>query len=63
MTTTIHTTTMTTITITITISGWAAVVANLEDIVAAFKGKHETFQQNFNEYLDGRDEKVQLLRR
>ncbi|XP_063852182.1 RB1-inducible coiled-coil protein 1-like isoform X2 [Scylla paramamosain] len=41
--------------------GWAAVVANLEDIVAAFRTRHDAFQQNFVEYLSGREEKVALL--
>ncbi|XP_063859324.1 uncharacterized protein LOC135100412 isoform X4 [Scylla paramamosain] len=40
--------------------GWAAVVASLEDIVAAFRARHDAFQQNFVEYLSGR-EKVALL--
>ena len=42
-------------------AGWAAVVANLEDIVSAFKARHEAFQQNFTDYLSGREEKVALL--
>lgn len=42
-------------------SGWAAVVANLEDIVSAFKTKFESFEQSFNDYLKGRDEKFEIL--
>ncbi|XP_063594910.1 RB1-inducible coiled-coil protein 1-like [Penaeus indicus] len=41
--------------------GWAAVVANLEDIVAAFKTRFESFEQNFNDYLKGREEKFTIL--
>ncbi|XP_068228950.1 RB1-inducible coiled-coil protein 1-like isoform X2 [Palaemon carinicauda] len=41
--------------------GWAAVVANLEDIVSAFKNRFENFEQNFNEFLKGRQEKVEIL--
>ncbi|KAK7069828.1 Autophagy-related protein 11, partial [Halocaridina rubra] len=42
--------------------GWAAVVANLEDIVAAFKNRFENFEQAFNEFLKGRDEKADILK-
>ncbi|XP_069995576.1 RB1-inducible coiled-coil protein 1 isoform X3 [Penaeus vannamei] len=41
--------------------GWAAVVANLEDIVAAFKTRFESFEQSFNDYLKGREEKFTIL--
>lgn len=42
-------------------SGWAAVVANLDDIVAAFKTRFESFEQSFNDYLKGREEKFTIL--
>ncbi|XP_069193835.1 RB1-inducible coiled-coil protein 1 isoform X1 [Procambarus clarkii] len=41
--------------------GWAAVVANLEDIVADFRNRFENFYQSFKEYLTGREEKFQIL--
>ncbi|KAK8720039.1 hypothetical protein OTU49_017505, partial [Cherax quadricarinatus] len=41
--------------------GWAAVVANLEDIVADFRSKFESFEQSFNDYLTGREEKFKIL--
>ncbi|XP_071549123.1 RB1-inducible coiled-coil protein 1 isoform X2 [Panulirus ornatus] len=41
--------------------GWAAVVANLEDIVSAFKNRFENFEQSFNDYLKGREEKFEIL--
>ncbi|XP_042209563.1 RB1-inducible coiled-coil protein 1-like [Homarus americanus] len=41
--------------------GWAAVVANLEDIVSAFKNRFENFESSFNECLKGRDEKSGIL--
>ncbi|XP_022248429.1 RB1-inducible coiled-coil protein 1-like isoform X2 [Limulus polyphemus] len=41
--------------------GWAAVVANLDDITRAFRSRTETFKQNFSEYLQSRSYKVELL--
>ncbi|XP_067001491.2 RB1-inducible coiled-coil protein 1 isoform X3 [Anabrus simplex] len=41
--------------------GWAAVVANLEDITTAFRNRAEIFEQSFNQYLQTRSEFMQLL--
>ena len=41
--------------------GWASVVANLEDIVAAFKGRAEAFEQAFRQYLNSRAEYTEIL--
>ena len=41
--------------------GWAAVVANLEDIVSAFRSRFENFELSFNEYLKGRKDKFAIL--
>lgn len=42
--------------------GWAAVVANLEDIASSFKNKAECFEKNFEEYLKLRNYYVELLK-
>ncbi|XP_071450707.1 RB1-inducible coiled-coil protein 1-like isoform X2 [Hetaerina americana] len=41
--------------------GWAAVVANLEDITTAFHSRAEVFRQSFRHHLDTREESVHLL--
>lgn len=41
--------------------GWAAVVANLEDITSAFGVRTEVFQQNFQAYLESRQKHIELL--
>ena len=41
--------------------GWSAVVANLEDVVAAFKGRTDLFQQTYQQYLSSREENLQIL--
>jgi len=41
--------------------GWSAVVANLEDIVAAFKGRSDLFEQTYQQYLATREENVEIL--
>lgn len=41
--------------------GWAAVVANLEDITTAFRSRAEVFCQSFRHHLDTREESVKLL--
>lgn len=41
--------------------GWAAVVANLEDITAAFRSRTEVFDQTFKQHLESREEYMQLL--
>lgn len=41
--------------------GWSAVVANLEDIVIAFKGRTELFEQTYHQYLSSREENLNIL--
>ncbi|XP_076053799.1 autophagy-related 17 isoform X3 [Oratosquilla oratoria] len=41
--------------------GWAAVVANLEDLVAAAKEKFRSFESSFQDFLGERDEKFKIL--
>ena len=41
--------------------GWAAVIANLEGIVSAFKGRAELFEQTYHQYLDSRPENLEIL--
>lgn len=41
--------------------GWSAVVANLEDIVTSFKGRADLFEQTYNQYLNNRDENLEIL--
>lgn len=41
--------------------GWSAVVANLEDIVAAFKGRSDLFEQTYQQYLSSREENLEIL--
>ncbi|KAF4524772.1 hypothetical protein B566_EDAN014466, partial [Ephemera danica] len=41
--------------------GWAAVVANLEDITSAFRTRSEMFEQNFLQHLGSREQFTQLL--
>lgn len=43
--------------------GWAAAVANLEDITAAFKAKSEMFQQSYKQHLETREENLKLLQK
>ncbi|XP_067123333.1 RB1-inducible coiled-coil protein 1 isoform X2 [Centruroides vittatus] len=42
--------------------GWAAVVANLEDIASSFKNKVAHFESNFLQYLESRNYYVELLK-
>lgn len=41
--------------------GWAAVVANLEDITQMFQSRAELLQQSFTVYLAERQQQMQLL--
>ncbi|XP_013791156.1 RB1-inducible coiled-coil protein 1-like, partial [Limulus polyphemus] len=41
--------------------GWAAVVANLDDITSAFRNRTQLFVQNFNQYLKTRGYHVEIL--
>ncbi|XP_034952727.1 RB1-inducible coiled-coil protein 1 [Chelonus insularis] len=41
--------------------GWAAVVANLEDITQMFQSKADLLQQSFAQYLTEREQHMQLL--
>ncbi|KAJ9589366.1 hypothetical protein L9F63_017418 [Diploptera punctata] len=41
--------------------GWAAVLANLEDITQAFRNRAELFNQSFNQYLETRDEYIKMI--
>ncbi|XP_063977048.1 RB1-inducible coiled-coil protein 1-like isoform X3 [Diachasmimorpha longicaudata] len=41
--------------------GWAAVVANLEDITQMFQSKADLLQQSFTHYLTEREQHMQLL--
>jgi RB1-inducible coiled-coil protein 1 len=41
--------------------GWSAVVANLEDTVAAFKGRTDLFEQTYQQYLTSREENLEIL--
>lgn len=43
--------------------GWSAVIANLDDITAAFRARGELFEQSFKQHLDSREECLQLLDR
>lgn len=43
--------------------GWAAVVANLEDITAEFKARSDRFQNSFNQYLEMRDSYLDFLKK
>jgi len=43
--------------------GWAAVVANLEDIIASFQLKNENFVSVFQLFLAETDERTKLLER
>jgi hypothetical protein len=42
-------------------SGWAAVLANLEDITQIFRTQAEQFDQSFSEHLETRAEYIKLL--
>ena len=42
--------------------GWAAVVANLEDVVAAFRQRAENFENSFMVYLGTKDDRLETLR-
>ncbi|KAL1124093.1 hypothetical protein AAG570_001863, partial [Ranatra chinensis] len=41
--------------------GWAAVVANLDDITAAFKQRSDIFEQSFKQHLETRDQFMSML--
>lgn len=41
--------------------GWAAVIANLDDITNAFKARSEILLQNLEDYLTTRDESLRLI--
>ncbi|XP_057371182.1 LOW QUALITY PROTEIN: RB1-inducible coiled-coil protein 1-like [Daphnia carinata] len=41
--------------------GWSAVVANLEDVVADFKGRTQLFEQTYQHYLNSREENLDIL--
>lgn len=41
--------------------GWSAVVANLEDVVHSFKGRTELFEQTYQQYLNSREENLNIL--
>lgn len=43
--------------------GWAAVVANLEDITAEFKVRSERFQLSFKQYMDMRASYLEFLQK
>lgn len=43
--------------------GWAAAVANLEDITTAFQARSEMFQQSYNQHLEGREENLKMLQK
>lgn len=47
----------------ILITGWAAVVANLEDITTAFRTKADLFEQSFHQYLGSREAYFQLIQK
>jgi hypothetical protein len=42
-------------------SGWAAVLANLEDSTQAFRTRAELFDQSFSQHLETRAEYMKLL--
>lgn len=44
-------------------SGWAAVVANLEDITTAFRTKADLFEQSFHQYLGSREAYFLLIQK
>ncbi|XP_014260656.1 RB1-inducible coiled-coil protein 1 isoform X2 [Cimex lectularius] len=41
--------------------GWAAVIANLDDITVAFKARSENFEQSFKQHLETRDQYMNIL--
>lgn len=43
--------------------GWAAVVANLEDITAEFKARSERFRNSFQQYNDMRESYLDFLQK
>lgn len=43
--------------------GWAAVVANLEDITVEFKARSDKFQNSFTQYMEMRDNYLQFLQK
>ena len=43
--------------------GWAAVVANLEDVVQMFQSRAEQFQQSFAVYRAERQQYIELLQK
>ena len=44
-------------------TGWAAVIANLEDIVSDFKKKFKSFQTCYHEFLGTRESKYEILKK
>lgn len=42
--------------------GWAAVVANLEDITSEFRKRSEIFEKSFNEYMTERESYLAFLK-
>lgn len=44
-------------------SGWAAVIANLEDVTADFKNRSDSFESNYKQYLDTRQDFLDMLDR
>lgn len=43
--------------------GWAAAVANLEDITTAFQAKSEIFDQSYKQHLETREENLKILKK
>lgn len=41
--------------------GWAAVIANLEDVTADFSNRSESFEANYTQYLETRQEFLDML--
>lgn len=41
--------------------GWAAVIANLEDITVEFRKRSEIFRKNFNDYMSERESYMTFL--
>lgn len=41
--------------------GWAAVVANMEDVTSLFQRRAEDFEQKFREHLKKKDEYSEFL--
>lgn len=43
--------------------GWAAVVANLEDITAEFKNRSDKFHSSFTQYMEQRNSYLEFLQK